>query len=161
MNAYQRWVSLIVPVLDAERDPRTLAEWGRQVGASASTLRSRCAAAGQGAKASLDFARLLRLVVRLQAAGDNWDPAAELSSCDPRTAQTLLSRGGFRGVLPGSTPPSVTFFLDHQRFVSEGRALADLKQALVHRGVLVEPRERYGSADRGFSPSEDDPAPDV
>ena len=161
MNAYQRWVSVVLPVLDAERDPRTLAEWGRHVGASASTLRSRCAAAGQGAKASLDFARLLRLVVRAQAAGSGWDPAVELSSCDPRTAQALLGQAGLLNIPPGSTPPSVTFFLDGQRLVPEGRALADLKQALAHCGVLVEPRKRDGSADRASSPPEDDPAPDA
>jgi len=148
-----------VPILDAEQDPRTLAEWGRHVGASASKLRSRCAAAGQGAKTSLDFARLLRLVVRSQAAGNGWDPAVELSSCDPRTVQALLNQAGLESIPLGSTPPSVTFFLGHQRFVSEGRALADLKQALVHRGVLVEPRERSGSV--GHAPPKDDRAPDV
>ena len=161
MNAYQRWASAIVAVLDAERDPRTLAEWGRHVGASGSTLRARCAAARQGAKASLDFARLLRLVAGSHAVGNGWEPPAELSSCDPRTVQTLLGQGGLQGFPSGSTPPSVAFFLGHQRLVPEGHALAALKQALAHHGVLVAPQESYGSADRASSPPEDDPAPDL
>ena len=158
MNAYQRWASVVVAVLDAEQDLQTLVEWGRHVGMSAGTLRSRCAAAGQSAKASLDFARLLRLVARSQAAGD-WDPAAELSSRDPRTVEALLRHGGLQGIPSGPTP-SVTFFLDQQSRVPEGRALAALKQALAHRGVIGESPERRGRVDRAFAPPENDGAPD-
>lgn len=141
MNAYRRWASLVVRTLDAERDPRTLVEWGRYLGASASTLRSRCAAVGQGAKASLDFARLLRLVAVSQAAGNRWDPAAELASCDPRTVQGLLIQAGLHHIPSGSPPPSITYFLRHQHVVSGDRILTDLTEALADHGVPVEPQD--------------------
>lgn len=135
MNAYERWVFVVLGLVDAGQDPCTLEAWGRQVGASTSTLKSRCAAAGQGAKASLDFARLLRLVVRSNRAGAGWDPA-ELGSCDPRTVCALLGRGGLRGLPIGSPPPSVGSFLDRQRCLSAGPAASYLARALVERGLL-------------------------
>ena len=132
MNAYERWVLVVVRVLDAEEDPRTLADWGREVGASTGTLRSRCAAAGQSAKASLYFARLLRIIGRAQAA-HRWDPPADLSSCDPRTVHRLVAEGGVEEFPSGSTPPTVAFFLGHQHIIPSGRALAELRLAMTQR----------------------------
>ena len=138
MNAYDRWVVAVLGLVDAGQDSCTLEAWGRQIGASTSTLKSRCAAAGRGAKASLDFARLLRLVVRANRAGEGWEPA-ELDSCDPRTVWALLGRGGLQGLSAGSHPPSIGFFLDHQRCLSAGPAAAYLARALVERGLLLAP----------------------
>lgn len=155
MNAYERWVSAVLGLIDAGQDPCTLEAWGRQVGASASTLKSRCAAAGQGAKSSLDFARLLRLVVRLNRAGEGWDPA-ELCSCDPRTVCALLNRGGLQGIPVGSPPPSVCSFLDRQHLLSAGPAAGYLARALVNRGTPIEHQSSHGMPAAGPFPSGND-----
>jgi hypothetical protein len=56
------WAELILRVLDAEFDPRTVDEWAHLVAAAPNTLRHRCAMVGLPTKSSLDLARLLRAV---------------------------------------------------------------------------------------------------
>lgn len=138
MNAYRRWASIVSRTIEMEHDPRTLADWGRHLGASRVTLLAWCAAAGQGAKASLDLARLLRLVVRSREHGHGWDPAAWLSASDPRTVRALLARGGLADPPSGSPQPAAGAFLDRQRFVRHDRALVCLKQELRNLGIRLE-----------------------
>ncbi len=87
-----RWVHLIVEVVDAEADPETFADWARHSHMGVGTLREVCRAAGVRGKRSLDLARVLRAVVKLQ--GHSWVPEAVLNCRDPRTLRALLSRTG-------------------------------------------------------------------
>lgn len=130
-NAVLRWASLIVRTVDCADDPRTLSLWGRSVGASVATLRSRCAAVETSTKVSLDFARLLRALVRSSSSGSA--PGVELDVYDPRTLRRLLERGGIGGTSPNGAPPSLHQFLSQQRFVRNELALQCVAKALLDR----------------------------
>ena len=111
----QRWADLTVQVLSAEKDPTTIAAWADHVHLGKSTLRGVCRAARVGCKDSLDLARVLRAVARLE--GHPWLPAAVLGSRDPRTVRSLLERTGADGLADGATPRG---FLARQRVLDPG-----------------------------------------
>lgn len=128
-HAAERWAAIVLAVLDLPCDPRTLESWGRAVGAGRGTLRCWCRAAHLAPKASLDFARLLRAVVRSQDGG--WDPYNILDVVDSRTLKGLLRRGGLadrRGA--DDRPPTCEEFLSRQRLVSQEAALRALAEGL-------------------------------
>ena len=130
MNAYARWAALVAGMVSAPNDPRTLALWARHVGASPSTIRTRCEAAEVAVLASRDLGRLLRVVARSSLEQRGWDPAARLESRDPRTLQRMLVRGGLTEWPVAIAPPSIEWFLERQGFVHE-RALASLRRAIA------------------------------
>lgn len=130
MNAYARWALLVAGMISARDDLRTLALWARHVGASASTVRARFQAADVAVMASRDLGRLLRVVVRSVVEERAWDPAAELYSCDPRTLQRMLVRGGLAEWPVAAAPPTIGWFLERQRFV-HNRALGSLRRAIA------------------------------
>ena len=111
----------MVAVVDSPDDPRTLAAWGRMAAAGRGTLRSWCRAAQVPAKASLDFARLLRAIVQSQ--GAPWDPQNTLDIVDQRTLKRLFDRGGLPDGDAPTMPPSCEHFLSRQRLVSQAAAL--------------------------------------
>ena len=119
--AAERWARAVVAVIDSPDDPRTLDAWARVAAAGRGTLRSWCRAAQVPAKASLDFARLLRAVVRSQDTA--WDPQNTLDIVDSRTLRRLFERGGLLDVKPQGLPPSCESFLARQRLVSHETAL--------------------------------------
>lgn len=122
-----RWVHLIVKAVDAEADPETLADWARLTNMSVGTLREACRAAGVRAKRSLDLARVLRAIVKLQ--GHPWVPEAVLNCHDPRTLRALLSRTGSTN---GSCPLTPNEFLVRQTVLpQDGCHLFALRQALA------------------------------
>lgn len=122
-----RWAHLIVEVVDAETDPKTLADWARSTHMGVGTLRGVCRAAGIGGKRSLDLARVLRAVVKLQ--GHPWVPEAVLNCCDPRTLRALLSR---TGCADGGAPRTWTEFLACQTVLPQGGChLYALQQTLA------------------------------
>jgi hypothetical protein len=108
-----RWASLVVRNIECPVDPRTLAIWGHFVGASVPTLRSRCAAIGVGTKASLDFTRLLRALVRAHQTRS--DPLQEFDVCDMRTVRRLFERGSLGDPYSRSPLPTLEQFLAAQR----------------------------------------------
>ena len=130
MNAYARWAPLVADMISAPNDPRTLGLWARHVGASTSTIRARCKAADVAVLASRDLGRLLRVVARSSPGERGWDPAAELESCDPRTLQRMLVRGGLAAWPLAAAPPSVDWFLERQGFVHD-RAVTSLRRAVA------------------------------
>lgn len=136
-RATSRWASLVVRATDADFDPRTLALWGRCVGASVTTLRSRCRLAGVRTKASLDFARLLRAVTRSRATGS--EVAIELDVYDLRTLRRLMCLGGL-AVRTFSSDRSdfVHVFLRRQQLVQSEQALHCIARELSARGLLGE-----------------------
>ncbi len=130
MNAYARWARLVAGMISAPSDLRTLALWARHVGASTSTVRARRKAADVAVLASRDLGRLLRVVARSSLKQQGWDPAAELASCDPRTLQRMLVRGGLAEWPVAAATPSVEWFLERQGFVHK-RTLASLRRAIA------------------------------
>lgn len=133
-NPASRWASLIIRAIDCPDDPRSLMVWGRLAGASVATLRARCAAIDTSPKASLDFARLLRVIV--MANGSPWDPSAQLDVLDLRTVRRLLVDGGLAELPEGVATPSIKQFFDRQRLVRHEDALVSLAKALTGRGLL-------------------------
>ena len=133
-NAASRWASLIIRAIDCPNDPRNLTAWGRFVGASVPTLRARCAAIDTSTKASLDFARLLRVIVI--ANGSTWDPSVQLDVHDLRTLRRLLNDGGIARLPAGVAAPPLGHFFDRQRLVHHEYTLSCVARALMGRGLL-------------------------
>ena len=135
--AAQRWANAVFNVINLETDPTTIAAWGHSVGAGRGTLRVWCRAAHVSAKASLDFARMLRAVTVARDIG--WDPQNLLDIVDERTVAKLLTRSGFEGPPNGRWRPTPESFLQHQRLISN----ADNLEAIT---VLLNDY-RHASAD--------------
>jgi len=126
-----RWAQLIVEVVDAEADPESLAEWAGRVHMGVGTLREVCRAAGVRGKRSLDLARVLRAVVKLQ--GHPWVPEAVLNCHDPRTLRALLSR---TGCADGRENPDE--FLARQTILPpDGCHLFAVRQALARKSSQI------------------------
>ena len=122
-----RWAHLIVKVGEADTDPETMAQWAQYLHMGVGTLREVCRAAGVPGKRSLDLARVLRAVAKLQ--GHRWVPESVLSCRDPRTLRGLLTRTVCTDV---SGPLTVDEFLSGQAVLSQdGFHLAALRQALA------------------------------
>lgn len=127
-SASQRWAALSVRGIDCPVDPRTLGIWGRFVGASVPTLRSRCRAIGVGAKQSLDFTRVLRALIR--ASENGWDPMLEFDVSDSRTVERLLDQGGLGEVRSLTRVMMIQEFLSAQRFVTNPLAIRCVANAI-------------------------------
>jgi len=114
--ASERWWRIVTVVVQSETDVRTLDGWAYQAGHSAGVIRAWCRAAGLSPKRSLDFARLLRVIVR--NAGRPASPFELLDVADDRTMRRLLGTGGI------ATPrmeywPRVETYLTQQRFIQD------------------------------------------
>jgi FixJ family two-component response regulator len=132
MRAATKWAELVLSAIAADDDVRSLREWGRILGMSRATVENRCEAAGVGAKASLDCARMLRALVH--ASRMNCDPDA-LLDCDPRTLRRLFSVAGLSMPVPGEVVASPTQFLDSQRFVVNRLAVEELRRVVGHEST--------------------------
>lgn len=119
---------MILAVVKSRHDPRTLDAWGHVLGASRGTIRSWCYAARMSPKASLDFGRLLRAIIRAQ--GLPWDLQELLDIVNERTVKSLLTRAGFPDLGPLGSPPSLDAFLERQRLVPRAAGL-DMVKTLV------------------------------
>jgi hypothetical protein len=131
-HAAERWAECVVTIVRADADPRTLVEWARIAGVSVGTLKDRCVAAGIRAKASLDFARLLRAVV---ISGGGFELREVLDVLHARTLRRLLSAGGFTGLNARKIP--VDEYLARQRFVSDHKGLEAVSRLLSAREPTV------------------------
>lgn len=128
LHSLFRWADVVVRGVDCPRDPRTLAEWGREVGASTGAIRNWCRTAGLSARRSLLFTRLLRAVIRHSKSRTR--PEDLLNVADRRTlAKVLLDAGGS----PFTLPDSVGDFLDRQRFIVRRDAIDVIASALSER----------------------------
>jgi hypothetical protein len=130
-HAAERWARAVLAALDSPGDPRTLTAWGHTAGAARGTLRTWCRAARLSAKSSLDFARLLRAVVRSQ--GQSWDPQNLLDVIDDRTMRRLLEQGGLLDHGAGGRPPDCQSFVNAQRLINDPAALRAVRAALGTR----------------------------
>ena len=125
-HAASRWARVVARVIDAPSDPKTLQGWGRVVGASPGTLKNWCRMVGLPSKRSLDFARVLRAVVRHEI--DGFAPQDSLDVSDRRTLRRLLALAGLNG--GSSVLPRVEEFIRAQRFINDQRVLLELRRAL-------------------------------
>jgi len=113
----ERWVAIVVPVIGAAGDPRTLDEWGRLCGLSSSGIKARCRAAGIRPKLVLDFCRLLRVVTSDHAGSSERRLLGQLNIVDERTLRSLLRRAGISTANLTSVTPRE--FLWSQRLVTD------------------------------------------
>jgi ActR/RegA family two-component response regulator len=128
LHAHSRWADVVARAVDAPKDPRTLYEWGRSVGASAGTIRNWCRTARLPARQSLLLARMLRAVIRQHHV--HATPEDLLDIVDRRTlAKLLASSGGTHE----SLPQTVDAFLQAQRFIVDTRATGVLRTVLHAR----------------------------
>jgi hypothetical protein len=111
-HASRRWVKIVIRGIQSPRDLMTLSEWGRFVGASASTIRGWCRTARMSPRNSLHFMRTLRAVIRHEA-GEG--PEELLDIADTRTIARLMKLCG--SSRSDELPESVDAFLRSQQFL--------------------------------------------
>jgi hypothetical protein len=119
-------------IIGSSSDPKTLAGWGRTIGASRSALRAWCRAAHIQPRRALDFARLLRAVVISQ--GKTFDLSNLLDVVDDRTTIRLLKRGGVQALKDRTHPPSPAEFVSDQMFVRDDLARSAMLRLLRPKG---------------------------
>ena len=95
LHASERWAAAIVKGMESRGDPRTLAGWGRAIGASRGAIRAWCYAAGEKPCDSLVLTRALR-ATRVCGAS-SWDPWNALDIVDERSMRAFLRRCGLPG----------------------------------------------------------------
>jgi len=128
--ASHRWAAMVAGVLGLDRDIRTVEEWARVLGMSPAAIKCRCGNAGVSAKDTLDFARLLRVIVRRET--EHWPPRDVLDIVDPRTLRRLFERGGIS--LSSDRAPRPGDFLTTQRLVTSRALLTGLTSHLCGAG---------------------------
>jgi DNA-binding response OmpR family regulator len=124
-HAATRWAQAVADFIGAREDARTLGQWARSVGLSASTLRTCCQMAGVSAKRALTLARLVRAVY--QSRHVTWQPRQRLNVTDPRTLHRILASGGLSA---SATRVSLGDLLARQSLVHDRDALHALRAAL-------------------------------
>lgn len=127
-HAANRWARAVAGMLDSPFDPRTVAMWGKAIGASEGALRDWCRVAHCRPKSSLDLARLLRAIVQSQEHG--WDPFNLLDVAHERTMRNLLQRGGLADLVSTDLPFTPQGFLSRQHFVTNAIALRALAESV-------------------------------
>ena len=122
----RRWVELVVRGVYLTDDPKTVRLWCRAVGVARGTLQKRCDAVGVTPKNSLDFVRLLRVMI--QHTGQPWDLQSWLDIADDRTVGALLQRAGLGTDRP--LVPDLERFLSHQQLIHSSDLIARLRSRL-------------------------------
>ncbi len=124
-HAAMRWATIVVPLTRLTADVPTLAEWGKQVATSPSTVKTWCTAAGVHAGDALDFVRGLRILIQHEGYPCDWYNV--LAIVDARTLARFLDRGRLprAGVLP-----RVGAFLSGQQFITNPALVSAVKVLL-------------------------------
>jgi hypothetical protein len=127
-----QWARLVVSAVVSSEPLTGFTGWAAIVRLSARTLRNRCYAAGLRGKPSLDFARVLRVLVAEEGVVVREQQAVRLSDrlevYDPRTIARLARVSGIGEREP---IPSVSTFLDRQQFIGNRQAV-HLVALLLH-----------------------------
>ena len=127
-----RWADVVVRAIAAKEDPRTLAEWGREVAVSTGALRNWCRTANLSARRSVMFMRVLRAVYRQRIVGLGAEDL--LNIVDRRTIAKLMMLSGGESC---RLPPSLSDFLEHQQLIQNRRAIAAVRAALSRSRQLT------------------------
>ena len=123
-----RWSTMIAMTVFLEGDPCNVSVWAAHIGMSPSALRTRCTAVQLSVKQSLDFARMLRIVI--QHDGQYWRPSDSLNVVDPRTLHRLISQSGIPSA--ARTAPDLESFLASQHFITDAELLRHFRAVLAH-----------------------------
>jgi hypothetical protein len=127
-HADARWARVVVPIIDSPGDVPKMAAWSRCVAVSVGALRNWCRTAGIGARQSLVFGRLLRVVAILEEEGER--PIGNLLDVvDTRTISGLVRLAG----LTHGVPKTVEEFLEQQILVRSEDARNDIRRELERR----------------------------
>lgn len=121
-HSAERWANCVVPVIASDIDPRTIIVWARITNTTPGILRVRCRAVGVRPKASLDFARLLRAIVRSRGNA----PQYALNVLHERTLRRMLAAGGIAD--PEGHNITVEGYLSRQRLVMSQHAVAAVRR---------------------------------
>ena len=147
-HSRKRWAELVVALIAAPRDPRTLSEWGRLVGISTGGLRNWCRTARLSARRSLLFARVLRAIARYRRAPMPVEDLLDI--VDRRTlSKLLLASGGTAERLP----QTLDEFLTRQHLVDDPAAVREVRAKLVTfqtRAAAPRPEPLEQPAPTGF-----------
>ena len=156
--AATRWVSLIDAIIFLPHDVATISGWSRLAAKSQGVIKTWCAAADISAGDSLDFVRLLRVVIRHAGCHPDWHNMLDI--IDQRTLRRLLERSGVGDV---DRIPDVATFLERQRLVSSPALLAavDTRVRTSASGRLVSTRRFFDSASVCGQASSDGHGPSV
>jgi hypothetical protein len=125
-HSLRRWAIPVVKIVEAEADPRTLAEWAKCAGVSVGTLRNWCGTAGILPRPSLLFGRVLRATLRHSSALSS--PEELLNIVDRRTLRKVLKASSGDGC---SLPKDVETFFERQQFVTNPLAIAEIRKAML------------------------------
>lgn len=120
-HALGRWAAMVLRGVGSPSDPRTLAEWGRAVGASRGSVRNWCNTAGVSPGQSLLFTRLLRAVIRHERTHAGFEQLLDVVD-----RRTLIKLRALCGGSDGAFPRSVDVFLAQQQVVTERAAVAQI-----------------------------------
>lgn len=111
----ERWASYVLGACRAERDPRTIGIWARQVAVSYTALCESCRLLDVQPRHARDFARVLRIL--LMPSLDSYQLATFLDISDRRTLDAILHKAGF-GQTTFPQHISVASFLKQQQFIA-------------------------------------------
>jgi hypothetical protein len=139
-HAAARWASAVGRLVNAQRDPVTVAQWGEHASLSIASIRNWCDMAGITPRRSLTFGRLLRAVTLSNAAGCM--PEDLLDVRDGRTLRNMRAAAGFAEPLKIPREPGV--FVEQQTLVT-GRETRDevlIQLKRIYGGRLITPGSR-------------------
>jgi hypothetical protein len=139
-HAAARWARAVVPIIDSPRDLPKMAAWSHCVAVSVGALRNWCRTAGIGARQSLVFGRLLRVVAITEEEGER--PIGDLLDVvDVRTISGLVRLAG----LAHGVPSTVNAFLEQQTLVRNEDALNEIRRALERRATFLTGAGQHGT----------------
>lgn len=132
-----KWGTAVCAVAASEADVRTVRAWAALVNMSVSSLRETCSLVGINAKTSLDFSRILRVVVK---SPHRWQPEFYLDVSDRRTLRRLTQPAGLGVSSKTSRDDMLPAFFANQRFIEAEIPLLTIRQLLsCERGARVRP----------------------
>lgn len=129
MHAIARWVEIVLKTIDLPQDPKTVALWAHLTAASAGAIRAWCRAAHLPVKGSLNFARMLRVVMRFDECGR---VSELLNVVDSRTLIAFL-RLGCETAPPCQLPLPLDEFFERQRWIVDPVVIGHVRRALEAR----------------------------
>jgi hypothetical protein len=125
MEAAARWTDLVMAVVTAPHDPKTLQQWARHVIMSTSTLKTRCYTAGIRPRRSLLFARLWRASHLRERC--EYPLEASLDVADLRTLAAMFRYSGLADSADRvRCAPTVEEFFARQTLVTDPHLLLEV-----------------------------------